>query len=53
MYSTDQILLSRDMPCNAIVTSTNVDPSCNEDTAFVPSNGMPIYIGKCNYAFVC
>lgn len=46
MYSTDQILLSRDMPCNALVSSTFVDPSCNADTAFVPSNGQPIYIGK-------
>jgi hypothetical protein len=54
MFSTDQIILSRDLPCSPVVPSTYVDPSCNEDNAFLPSTGKPVYIGatQCIYLFV-
>lgn len=45
MFSTDQIVLSRDLPCSPVVPSTYVDPSCNEDNAFLPATGKPVYIG--------
>ncbi len=42
-------MLSRDYPCSAVIPSTYVSPDCNEDDAFVPSNGQPVYIDVYGY----
>eukprot|EP01038_Epipyxis_sp_PR26KG_P008213 gene8213-11113_t len=42
LYSTDQIIISQDHPCDKQLSSTYINPLCNPDTAFKP--GQPIYI---------
>jgi hypothetical protein len=43
-YSTDQIFLSVDEPCTAMLSSTVVASSCNPDTSYVPSSSVPVNI---------
>jgi hypothetical protein len=45
-YSSDEIIISKDFPCKAIVPSTLVSSSCNPATSYQPGRGKPVYIGR-------
>jgi hypothetical protein len=49
MYSTDQIIISRDFPCSKILPSTVIAASCNPDTAFAPGAHSPVYVTVYGY----
>lgn len=49
MYSTDQIALSKDFPCSAVIASTYISPTCDPLTAYEPGKGLPITIGVYGY----
>ncbi|KAJ1387566.1 hypothetical protein B484DRAFT_409860, partial [Ochromonadaceae sp. CCMP2298] len=44
-YMTDQMVISRDFPCTAVMASTYIDPNCDPLTSFTPATGQPVYIG--------
>ena len=45
-YSSDEIIISKDFPCKAIVPTTLVSSSCNPATSYKPGRGKPVYIGR-------
>jgi hypothetical protein len=44
MFSTDQIFLSSDEPCTALLPSTTVSSTCNPESAYPPSMFAPVNI---------
>jgi hypothetical protein len=42
---TDQLILSRDSPCTAVMPGTTVMPDCDPARSFNPGSGLPIFIG--------
>lgn len=49
MYSTDQIVISRDQPCAKVLPSTYIVPDCAPETAFVSGSTDPVYITVYGY----
>jgi hypothetical protein len=50
-YQTDQVIISRDAPCTAVMPGTSVESAaCDPATSFQPGTGQPIYIGIYGYA---
>ena len=49
-YMTDQLILSRDSPCSAVMPGTSVAAECDPEHSYNPSSGEPIYIGVYGYA---
>lgn len=49
MYSTDQIIISRDFPCSKILPTTVIAASCDPDTAFVSGAHSPVYVTVYGY----
>ena len=45
-YSSDEIIISKDFPCKAIIPSTLVSSTCNPATSYQPGRGKPVYIGR-------
>ncbi|RYG68528.1 hypothetical protein EON64_04970, partial [archaeon] len=50
MYYSDQIVISSDAPCSAVLNNMLVDESCNPDTAFRPAAHQPVYINVYGYS---
>jgi hypothetical protein len=48
-YSTDQILLSKDLPCLSTEGSTMISAGCDSATAYRPDLGMPVNIAVVGY----
>ena len=44
-FSTDQIFISSDFPCSAVISSTHVSKLCDPVTSYLPGTGQPINIG--------
>lgn len=50
-YATDQILLSKDEPCSAVIgTTILISNICDPRTAFLPGTGQSINIGVLGYS---
>lgn len=50
-YATDQILLSKDEPCSAVIgTTILINAYCDPRIAFLPGTGQPINIGVLGYS---
>lgn len=47
---TDQLILSRDSPCSAVMPGTSVTLDCDPEHSYNPSSGEPVYIGVYGYA---
>ena len=48
-YSSDQIILSKDYPCQAVLPSTSVSKTCNVSTSYQPGKHKAINIGVFGY----
>lgn len=49
MYSTDQIIISRDFPCTRVLPATYIAPTCDPDTAFVAGRHNPVFVTVYGY----
>lgn len=49
MFSTDQIIISQDLPCRAILPTTSIAADCDASDGFSPITGKPLYIGVYGY----
>eukprot|EP00598_Pedospumella_elongata_P002386 CAMPEP_0184975878 /NCGR_PEP_ID=MMETSP1098-20130426/6959_1 /TAXON_ID=89044 /ORGANISM="Spumella elongata, Strain CCAP 955/1" /LENGTH=2755 /DNA_ID=CAMNT_0027498653 /DNA_START=79 /DNA_END=8346 /DNA_ORIENTATION=+ len=49
-YMTDQIIISRDSPCTAVMPGTMIGPDCDPAKAYNPASGSPVYIGIYGYS---
>ena len=48
-YSSDQIIISRDYPCEAVLSSTEVSSTCNSSTSYQPDKHKAVNIGVYGY----
>lgn len=49
-YMTDQIIISRDYPCTAMLPSIYITPDCDPLVSYQPATGSPVYIGVFGYS---
>ena len=49
-YLTDQIIISRDYPCTAMLPSIYIAPDCDPLLSYQPATGSPVYIGVFGYS---
>ena len=49
LYSSDQIIISRDFPCEAVLSSTVVSKTCNSSTSYQPGKHKAVNIGVYGY----
>lgn len=49
-FSSDQIVISASAPCEPVLSSTYVDPSCDPATAYNPQARQPVYINVYGYS---
>ena len=49
LYSSDQIIISRDFPCEAVLSSTVVSKTCNSSRSYQPRKHKAVNIGVYGY----
>lgn len=49
MFSTDQIILSRDYPCSSVLPTTLVQPTCDPLNAFTTGSRLPVFLNIYGY----
>ena len=49
-YMTDQLIISRDSPCSAVMPGTTVATDCDPERSFIPHSGAPVFIGVYGYS---
>jgi hypothetical protein len=49
MFSTDQVIISRDAPCVSMISTTYVAASCDPNIDFITGPNTPVYVGVYGY----